>query len=56
MKLLSDIEWACNLLEKKKYVIPRIKNSAKSIAAVRDQNLSLGFIKILKRFNNIKQT
>jgi DNA-binding PadR family transcriptional regulator len=32
MKLLSDIEWAYNLLEKKEYVIPRIKNIGKSIA------------------------
>ena len=34
MKLLSDIDWAYNLLEKKEYVVPRIKNSAKSVAAV----------------------
>jgi DNA-binding PadR family transcriptional regulator len=34
MKLLSDIEWVYNLLEKKEYVVTRIKNSAKSIAAV----------------------
>jgi DNA-binding PadR family transcriptional regulator len=34
MKLLSDIEWACNLLEKKKHFIPRIKNTGKSIADI----------------------
>lgn len=34
MKLLSDIEWAYNLLEKKKYFIPRIKNTGKSIADI----------------------
>ncbi len=34
MKLLSDIEWVYNLLEKKDYVVPRIKNSAKSIADI----------------------
>ena len=32
MKLLSDIEWAYNLLEKKEYIIPRIKNIGKSMA------------------------
>jgi len=32
MKLFSDIEWAYNLLEKKEYIIPRIKNIGKSIA------------------------
>jgi DNA-binding PadR family transcriptional regulator len=34
MKLLSDIDWAYNLLEKKEYVIPRIKNTGKSIADI----------------------
>jgi DNA-binding PadR family transcriptional regulator len=29
MKLLSDIEWTYNLLERKEYVIPRIKNCRK---------------------------
>jgi hypothetical protein len=57
MKLLSDIDWVYNLLEKKEYFIPRIKNTGKSIADIsRDQYLSLRFIKILKRINNIKHT
>jgi DNA-binding PadR family transcriptional regulator len=34
MKLLSDIDWAYNLLEKKEYVITRIKNAGKSIADI----------------------
>jgi DNA-binding PadR family transcriptional regulator len=34
MKLLSDIDWAYNLLEKKEYVIRRIKNTGKSIADI----------------------
>jgi DNA-binding PadR family transcriptional regulator len=34
MELLSDIDWVFNLLEKKEYVVTRIKNSAKLIAAV----------------------
>ncbi|MDQ4017898.1 MAG: PadR family transcriptional regulator [Thermoproteota archaeon] len=34
IKLLSDIDWVYNILEKKEYVIPRIKNSAKSIADI----------------------
>ena len=34
MKLLSDIDWAYNLLEKKEYVITRIKNTGKSIADI----------------------
>ena len=33
-KLLSDIDCAYNLLKKKKYVIPRIKNTGKSIADI----------------------
>jgi len=34
MKLLLDIDWIYNLLEKKEYVRPRIKNSAKLIADI----------------------
>jgi hypothetical protein len=34
MKLLSDINWAYNLLKKNEYVIPRIKNTGKSIADI----------------------
>jgi DNA-binding PadR family transcriptional regulator len=34
MKLLSDINWAYNLLKKKEYIKPRIKNTGKSIADI----------------------
>jgi DNA-binding PadR family transcriptional regulator len=34
MKLLSDIDWAYNLLKKKEYVKTRIKNTGKSIADI----------------------
>ena len=58
MNLIADIEWAYNLLEKKEHVQTRIKNTGKSIVDIllsRDQYLSIGFIKMLKRINNMEQ-
>jgi hypothetical protein len=58
MNLVADIEWAYNLLEKKEHVQITIKNTGKSTVDIllsRDQYLSIGFIKMLKRINNMEQ-